>query len=136
MVSFRLQQFDAEPEMATKSATMQGVIPNWPGFAAAAVHRGLQTPRGRAFWALLILFGILEFADVVTTNLVLSIPGAHEANPIMAAIQTHLGSAWWLPKAAIVAWFAVAATESRRRWPMVCAVSLCAVVVAINLANL
>jgi Domain of unknown function (DUF5658) len=106
------------------------------GIAIAAVYGRLRRARGRVFWLLLILFGILEFADVVTTNLVLSIPGAHEANPIMAAIQTHLGSAWWLPKAAIVAWFAVAATESRCHWPMVCAVSLCAVVVAINLANL
>jgi hypothetical protein len=102
----------------------------------AAVYGRLRRARGRVYWSLLILLAALEFADVVTTNLVLSIPGAHEANPIMAAIQTHLGSAWWLPKAAIVAWFAVAATESRCHWPMVCAVSLCAVVVAINLTNL
>ena len=94
--------------MATESITTQEAIPNWAGIAIAAVYGRSQAPRGRAFWVLLILFGILEFADVVTTNLVLSIPGAREANPIMAAIQTHLGSAWWLPKAAIVAWFAVA----------------------------
>jgi len=106
------------------------------GIAITAVNGRSRPPRGRIFWLLLILFAGLELADVVTTNLVLSIPGAREANPIMAAIQTHLGSAWWLPKAAIVAWFAVAATESRCHWPMVCAVSLCAVVVAINLANL
>jgi hypothetical protein len=122
--------------MSTGSPANRGSIPDWVGIAIAAVYGRLRRARGRVFWLLLILFGILEFADVVTTNLVLSIPGAHEANPIMAAIQTHLGSAWWLPKAAIVAWFAVAATESRCHWPMVCAVSLCAVVVAINLANL
>jgi Domain of unknown function (DUF5658) len=98
--------------------------------------RNYRRPRrGRAFWLLLGLFAILQVADVVTTNCVLKIPGAIEANPVMAAAQHSLGPWWWLPKAAITLWFVLVASGSRRRWPLVCAVLLCAVVVAINLAN-
>jgi hypothetical protein len=103
--------------------------------SVAAVAGG-EAARGRAFWLLLLLFAVLEITDVVTTNHVLSIRGAWEANPIMAAYQHRLGAGWWLPKASIVLWFALAAMQSRRRWPMIFAVSCCGIVVAINLAHL
>jgi len=88
---------------------------------------------GRALWPLLILFVALEFVDVVTTNHGLSLAGVREGNPIMSALQRHLGAAWWLPKALAVAWVALSATRIRRRWPLVFAVSFCGLVVAINL---
>jgi Domain of unknown function (DUF5658) len=149
--SLALQQVDVGPEMTFRHCAYRDAVhwllarkrgregkgghPGRPGAAATGLPRR-RKPHGRVFWLLLSLFAALQVADVATTNLVLTIPGAREANPIMAAAQSHLGSLWWLPKAAIVAWFALVATQSRRRWPMVCAVSLCAVVVALNLANL
>ena len=101
--------------------------------SVAAVAGG-EAARGRAFWLLLLLFAVLEITDVVTTNHVLSIRGAWEANPIMATLQSELGCAWWLPKALALGWVAVAATRIRRRWPLVFAVSYCGVIVGINLA--
>jgi len=91
--------------------------------------------RGGAHWLLLLLFIALEVADVVTTNHRLSLAGTWEANPIMAALQSELGSAWWLPKALALGWVAVAATRIRRRWPLVFAVSFCSVIVVINLVS-
>jgi hypothetical protein len=86
-------------------------------------------------WLLLALFIALEVADVVTTNHRLALPGAWEANPIVAALQSQLGGAWWLPKALAFGWVAVTAARIRRRWPLVFAVSYCGVIVAINLAS-
>jgi hypothetical protein len=95
-----------------------------------------RRPIGWGFWLLLLLFVALQIAYVVTTNRGLSVPGGCEANPIMSAFQTQLGAAWWLPKAAMVAWVLVAATRTRRRWPLAFAVSYCGVVLAVNLAPL
>src|SRR5215472_420498 len=105
--------------------------------SAAAVGRSKSRrwQRGAAHWLLLMLLIALEVADVVTTNHRLAFPGAWEANPIMAALQSELGRAWWLPKALAFGWIAVAATRIRRRWPLVFAVSYCAVIVAINLTS-
>jgi hypothetical protein len=106
------------------------------GSVAAVARGGLRRPRfGGAQWLLLVLFIALEIADVVTTNHRLSLPGAWEANPIMARLQSELGCAWWLPKALAFGWVAVAATRIRRCWPLVFAVSYCGVIVAINLAS-
>src|SRR5215469_6020712 len=104
--------------------------------AAAIRHRLLRRPLGRVHWLWLALFLALQIADVLTTNRALTIPGVTEVNPVMAAFQARLGPAWWLPKAMAVAWFAVAISLSRRRWPMFFAVSCCSLVVVINLANL
>ena len=104
--------------------------------SVAAVGRAGSPRRqfGGWQWLLLVLFIALEVADVVTTNHRLSLPGAWEANPIMATLQSELGCAWWLPKALAFGWVAVAATRIRRLWPLVFAVSYCGVIVGINLA--
>jgi hypothetical protein len=105
--------------------------------SVAAVARGGPRRRqlGGAHWLLLVLFMLLEVADVVTTNHRLALHSAWEANPIVAALQSELGCAWWLPKALAFGWVAVAVTRIRRRWPLVFAVSYCGVIVALNLAS-
>lgn len=53
-----------------------------------------------ASFILALVFAVLQFLDVKTTNKALS-GGGKEANPIMKKIQDRLGKYWWLPKAAI-----------------------------------
>jgi Domain of unknown function (DUF5658) len=87
-------------------------------------------------WLMLVLFVALQVADVITTNYALAVSGNLEANPIMALYQAQLGSAWWLPKFVAVVWICIAASLTRRRWPMIFAVSYYVAVVAGNLAHL
>jgi len=103
--------------------------------AGAARGRAQGRQFGRSYRLLLILFVALQVADILTTNHALAVPGTWEANPVMAAFQARLGSLWWLPKAAVVAWIVVAATRIQRRWPMIVAVTYCSVVVVLNLAS-
>jgi hypothetical protein len=101
--------------------------------------KGVDRPVGRGRrlesveWLLLALFVALEIIDILTTNRGLESHGTWEANPLMAAFQVRLGALWWLPKAAMVAWVALAATRTRRRWPLYFAATYCAIVVVINL---
>jgi Domain of unknown function (DUF5658) len=114
-------------------------IPEPPGTAGEQdpAHRPRRRPfLARPQWLLLTLFVGLQIADVITTNYALAIPGNWEANPLMALYQARLGAAWWVPKALAVAWICAAALWTRRRWPMVFAVSYYAVIVAGNLAVL
>jgi hypothetical protein len=97
---------------------------------------GRPRPATRAFWLLLLLFVALQIADVVTTNAALALPGHWEANPIVALSQTHLGHAWWLPKAVAVGFFCAMATVSRQGWPLIVAVSAYVLVVLVNFAQL
>jgi len=90
----------------------------------------------RAHWILWILFIGLQIADVVTTNYALAVPGNWEANPIMQLSQTHLGTAWWLPKVAAVGFAAVAVPQRSRPWPILCAVSYYIIIISGNLACL
>lgn len=85
---------------------------------------------------LLILFAALQVADVITTNFALAVPGVWEANPLMALMQARLGSAWWLPKLAVVGFVCFATPLLRRRWPMILVVSYYMMIVSINLAHL
>jgi len=87
-------------------------------------------------WPLLILFVVLQVADVITTNIALALPGNVEGNALMAAYQANLGAAWWLPKVAVVglAWFLQ--PLMRRQWPMICAISYYALIVSGNLTHL
>lgn len=83
---------------------------------------------------LLGALAVLTVGDVLSTNLALAtVPGAVEANPVMALSMTTLGAAWWLPKAAVVGVFWRLAPAIRRRWPLALVVALYAAVVAHNL---
>jgi hypothetical protein len=100
-----------------------------------ALGRGPQRQLGRVDWLLLELFVALEVADIVATNHGLSLSGAREVNPLMAAFQSRLGAAWWLPKALAVSWIAVAAMQTRRQWPLIFAVTFCGLVFALDVAS-
>ncbi len=106
---------------------------------AGGAGRGRRTaPRAmpRPCWLLLALLVGLQIADIVTTNYALAVPRISEANPLVAAWQTNLGAAWWLPKAAVVAIVCAATPLIRRRWAMICVVSLYAAAVAVNISHL
>jgi Domain of unknown function (DUF5658) len=90
----------------------------------------------RANRLLLMLFVELQFADIISTNSALAVPGVWEANPLMALAQAKLGAAWWLPKATAVALCCFAAPLSKRSWPLVAATAYYAAIVSGNLAQL
>jgi len=108
-----------------------------PRDAATALRRLTRGwPGRRANWLLLILFVDLQVADVVSTNYALALPGVWEANPLMALSQAQLGTAWWLPKLAVIGLVALTAPWSRRRWPMIFIVAVSGGAVLLNLAHL
>jgi hypothetical protein len=90
----------------------------------------------RATRVLLALFVALQFADVVSTNYALAMPGVWEANPLMALSRANLGALWWLPKLAAIGLVALTAPWSRRRWPMFLVIAFSGGAVLINLAHL
>jgi Domain of unknown function (DUF5658) len=90
----------------------------------------------RANRLLLMLFVELQFADIISTNSALTVPGVWEANPLMALAQARLGTAWWLPKVAVVALCCFAAPLLRRSWPLIAATAYYTAVVSGNLAQL
>ena len=49
-----------------------------------------------------LLFVLLQIADVISTNIGLARPGLAEANPMMTLALSQLGSFWWLPKLALL----------------------------------
>lgn len=101
--------------------------------AGTVWRRWRQSLREPVDRVLLILFVALQFADIASTNRALAASGNHEANPLMASLQIHLGAAWWAPKAAAVILICLIAPLTRRRWPMVFAVCFYLLVVAGNL---
>ncbi len=108
------------------------------GFCAAAMRRRIRAhpwPASRIYWILLILFIELQIADILTTNHALALPGVWELNPLMAMSQAKLGAAWWVPKLAVVAYLCLAATLTRRRWPIVFAVSVSSLAVLGNISH-
>ena len=90
----------------------------------------------------LILFATVQVADIITTNRALALPGRMEVNPLMAQAMAHLGSAWWVPKLAIIGcallaarW--VAGRHSRSLMPACyAAIAFTLAVVASNIAHL
>ena len=86
------------------------------------------------FGLLPLILALLQIGDVLTTNQALAKSGVYEANPIMAASQAHLGSAWWLPKLALVAFAFYVAPRIKRRWPFVFIVGLYVLIVGSNWA--
>ena len=89
-----------------------------------------------ACWLLLLLFALLQVADVVTTNYALAVPGVWEANPLMALMQSRFGAAWWLPKVAAGGFACLATPLLRRRWPLLLVVAYYSIVVSINITHL
>lgn len=87
-------------------------------------------------WVLLALFAALQLGDILSTNHGLALPGNHEGNPLMALLQADLGGLWWVPKAAAVFLVCLMAPLTRRRWPMIFAVSFYLLVVGGNLVSL
>jgi len=90
----------------------------------------------RANRLLLMLFVELQFADILSTNSALAVPGVWEANPLMALAQGKLGAAWWLPKAVAAALCCFAAPLSGRSWPLIAATGYYAAIVSGNLVQL
>ena len=106
-------------------------------------HTDRASPRWRRLYIgtranrlLLMLFVELQFADILSTNSALAMPGVWEANPLMALAQAKLGAAWWLPKAAAVVLCCFAAPLSGRSWPLIAATGYYAVIVSGNFAQL
>ena len=93
----------------------------------------------RLLWSVLAILFILQVADVVTSNAVLaSQVGAWEVNPVMRGAMEHLGSLWWLPKAAFgIVVILLASMLSRvSRRTMVAAVAVTGGYVIVILNNL
>jgi hypothetical protein len=114
-----------------------------PGTEASGVVAGASAGRCRrrwgvalSDWPLLILFILLQVADVLTTNVGLALAGNSEGNPLMAAYQAGLGAMWWLPKIAVIGLAWVLQPLMRRQWPMICAISYYALIVSGNLTHL
>ncbi len=91
---------------------------------------------------LLVFFAALQIADVLTTNRALALPGRAEINPVMVEAMSQLGSAWWLPKVAIVALVALAGLLASRRRSRIlmsacyASITITFAVVASNIAHL
>ena len=86
-------------------------------------------------WSLVLVAA--QIADALSTRAVFAaLPGASEANPLIAAAQAHLGSAWWLPKVG-VALMLMLLLRYRPQRRMVLVISLVSTVPSLlNLANL
>ena len=81
----------------------------------------------------LLLFALLQLADVVTTNHGLSAAEVVEGNPVMALAMVHLGPMWWLPKVALIAFSMIAVRRIRRQWPLNLVTAILVAIVANNL---
>jgi hypothetical protein len=110
-------------------------IRNWP-VANGSDSELRRTPAARVYWTFLIIFALLQIADIVTTNYALATPGNWEANPIMRLSQAQFGVGWWTPKVAAVGFAAIVLPQLRRRWPMVFAVSYYVILIIGNLVCL
>ena len=124
--------------MADRMAEPDDRSPDLPDWGGAAPRRRTGTcgwPASRTYWILLVLFVELQIADILTTNHALALPGVWELNPLMAMSQAKLGDAWWVPKLAVVAYLCLAATFMRRRWPIVCGVSVSGLAVLGNISH-
>jgi hypothetical protein len=85
---------------------------------------------------LLALTAILQAADVVTTNAVLSVPGPFESNRVIAAAMEAFGEYWWLPKILVLPTVFYVLGRYHRLWPALLVVLFYSLVVANNIFNL
>jgi Domain of unknown function (DUF5658) len=90
----------------------------------------------RAKMWLLAMTAILQAADVVTTNVVLGVPGASESNSIMAAAMETFGRYWWVPKVLVLPTVFYVLGRYHKLWPAIIVVALYSLVVAINIFNI
>lgn len=64
---------------------------------------------------LILALALAQPLDILSTNAALaSVPGAFESNPVQAFLMVHLGSMWWLPKAALAVFFVYQAVTLSR----------------------
>ena len=82
---------------------------------------------------LIVIFVLLQVADVFTTNSVLA-AGGREENPFVAAAISSCGSLWWLPKLGVALACAIILVHGRARY-VAAGVALMSVVVLINCIN-
>jgi hypothetical protein len=83
---------------------------------------------------LLVIFILLQVADILTTNDALARPGVREANQFIQAHMHAYGDLWWLqPKLALIAVAMVVARQVRWRWPLAV---VCVIYVGITANNL
>ncbi len=85
---------------------------------------------------LLAITAVLQAGDVITTNAVLSVPGAAESNRIMAAAMDAFGSYWWVPKILILPTVFYVLGRYQKIWPAIIVVVLYSLVVANNIFNI
>ena len=107
------------------------------GGVAKTLYHG-KNGRGRGFmitrFDLLVVFILLQAADVLTTNAALARPGAREANQLIQAHMHAYGDLWWLqPKLALIGVAIVVARQTRWRWPFALVCLLYVGIVANNL---
>ncbi len=67
---------------------------------------------------LIYLLVALQFADVATTNIGITLPGRREGNPMMAWAQSALGENWWLIKIGLACIGILVLSRLRPRWPL------------------
>jgi Domain of unknown function (DUF5658) len=84
----------------------------------------------------LILFAIIQVADIVTTSVGLHAAGLYEGNPVVALWMDMLGPLWWLPKLGIVLFAVLVSRRLRRVWPLTAISALTFFAVINNLARL
>lgn len=83
---------------------------------------------------LLVVFILLQVADILTTNDALARPGVREANHLIQAHMYAYGDLWWLqPKLAVIGVAMVVARRARWRWPLALVCLLYVGIVANNL---
>ena len=83
---------------------------------------------------LLVIFVILQVADVMSTNAAIGRPGVTEGNPVVRALMIAHGENWWIaPKIALVAAAILVVRRVPRRWPLIALSALYMAVVINNL---
>lgn len=81
---------------------------------------------------LLVIFVLIEIADAVTTNIILS-HGGGELNPFMHFAQTSLGNLWVIPKMALAYLIFWLLNRSNKPLAIAGVVTFCGIAVVNNL---
>ena len=81
----------------------------------------------------LFITAVLQACDVLTTNALIGVPGAVEANLIMAAEIDSLGTFWWVPKVLVLPTVFYVLGRYRKLWPAIFVVVLYSLIVANNI---